>query len=159
MGEVVVGFAPVWQQDSRVLILGSFPSVKSRQVDFYYGNKQNRFWSMICSFFGEEVPATTDGKKDFLARHKVALWDVVSSCEIVGSQDATIKNYQLAAIDELVTKVPIERILCNGTLSYTLFKNNFSGLNIPFVQMPSTSPANPRYRKEIWYHELSTIFR
>lgn len=70
------GFAPVYDENSRVLVLGSFPSVKSRQIDFYYGNKQNRFWKMLCGYFGEDIPQTTQGKKEFLYRRGVALWDI-----------------------------------------------------------------------------------
>ena len=73
------GFAPVFDEDSRVLILGSFPSVKSREIDFYYGHKQNRFWKMICGYFDEEIPETVAGKKSFLQRNKIALWDMVIS--------------------------------------------------------------------------------
>ncbi len=76
------GFAPVYDGNSKVLILGSFPSVKSRRVDFYYGNKQNRFWKTVCGYFGEEVPPTVEEKKDFLARRHIALWDVALECEI-----------------------------------------------------------------------------
>ena len=87
-----IGFAPVFDGNSRVLILGSFPSVKSREIDFYYGHKQNRFWKMLCGYFGEEIPETTDGKREFLNRNKIALWDMVVSCEIKGSADASVKN-------------------------------------------------------------------
>ena len=81
------GFAPIFDKDSKLLILGSFPSVKSREIDFYYGNKQNKFWKTICGYFEEEIPESVEGKKAFLKRRKIALWDMVSSCEIQGSQD------------------------------------------------------------------------
>ncbi len=98
MSDIKYGFEPFINDDSKLLILGSFPSVKSRQVEFYYGNKQNRFWRTVCSFFGEEVPEATDDKKEFLLKRKIALWDVVTECEIVGSQDVTIKNFKVANI-------------------------------------------------------------
>ncbi len=87
-----IGFAPIFDENSRVLILGSFPSVKSREIDFYYGNKQNRFWKMLCGFFQEEIPSTQEEKIEFLLRRNVALWDMVMSCEIEGSSDASIKK-------------------------------------------------------------------
>ena len=80
------GFAPVYDADSKVLILGSFPSVKSRAIDFYYGNKQNRFWKMLCGFFGEEIPKTKEEKIEFLLRRKIALWDMIAECEIENSK-------------------------------------------------------------------------
>ena len=153
------GFAPVFDEDSRVLILGSFPSVKSREIDFYYGHKQNRFWKMLCEYFGEEIPETVFGKKDFLKRYKIALWDMVVSCEIVGSADASVKNAVTADLSEVLDHAPIEKILLNGTLSYQLFTENYGHLTVPYEKMPSTSPANPRYKEEIWRRALDEVFR
>lgn len=101
MAAIKYGFAPVFDGHSRVLILGSFPSVKSRQVEFYYGNRQNRFWRILCSFFGEGVPESVDEKKALLLRCNVALWDMVTECEIEGSSDASIKNYKVADLTKL----------------------------------------------------------
>lgn len=152
------GFAPVFDGESRVLILGSFPSVKSRQIEFYYGNKQNRFWSMLCGYFGETVPETTAEKRDFLARRKIALWDMVVACEIEGSADASVKNAETADLNEILEKAPIEKILLNGTLAYELFINRYADIPIPYQKMPSTSPANPRYQKDVWTKELDGVF-
>ncbi len=152
------GFAPVFDGESRVLILGSFPSVKSRQIEFYYGNKQNRFWGMLCGYFGENVPETTAGKRDFLARRKIALWDMVVACEIEGSADASVKNAETADLNEILEKAPIEKILLNGTRAYELFINRYADIPIPYQKMPSTSPANPRYQKEVWTKELDGVF-
>lgn len=154
-----IGFAPVFDQDSRVLILGSFPSVKSREIDFYYGHKQNRFWKMLCGYFGEEIPATTDGKKAFLGRNHIALWDMVVSCEIQGSSDASVKNAVTADLNEVLGRAKIEKILLNGTLSYDLFVKSYADLAIPYAKMPSTSPANPRYDEKIWKGALDDVFR
>lgn len=151
------GFAPVYDENSKVLILGSFPSVKSRQIDFYYGNKQNRFWKMICGFFGEQIPLTTEDKKRFLHQRKIALWDIVTSCEINGSADATVKNAELANLNEVLKVANIEKILLNGTLAYKLFLKKYEGLTIPYIKMPSTSPANPRYKEENWKNELAFL--
>jgi hypoxanthine-DNA glycosylase len=143
------GFAPIYNSESRILILGSFPSVKSRQIDFYYGNKQNRFWRMLCGFFKEEIPETTEGKKEFLYRNKIALWDMVTACEIVGSAAASVKNEELVNLDEVFSCAKIEKILLNGTLAYQLFMREYAHLSDIAVKMPSTSPANPRF---YWTH-------
>ena len=153
------GFAPVFDMDSRILILGSFPSVKSREIDFYYGHKQNRFWKMLCGYFGEEIPPTVDGKKEFLKRRNIALWDMVISCEIEGSADATVKNAVTADLNEILRHAPIERILLNGTLSYQLFINGYANLTIPYEKMPSTSPANPRYAQDVWWNALDKVYK
>ena len=154
-----IGFLPVFDGESRILILGSFPSVKSRQIDFYYGNKQNRFWRTVCGFFNEAIPETVDGKKAFLKQYKIALWDVVMSCEIEGSADASIKNAELADIPYVLANSKIEKILLNGTLAYDLFCNAYKDIPVAFVKMPSTSPANPRFNAEIWRTELNDVFR
>ena len=154
-----IGFQPIYDSESKILILGSFPSVKSRQIDFYYGNKQNRFWRTICGFFGESIPETVDDKKAFLKRYKIALWDVVMSCEIVGSSDSSIKNVELADVPQLLSNSKIEKILLNGTLAYNLFCDAYKDIVVPFVKMPSTSPANPRFNAEIWRKELNDVFR
>ena len=153
-----IGFAPVFDKSSRVLILGSFPSVKSREIDFYYGHKQNRFWKMLCGYFGEEIPTTVKEKKEFLARRNIALWDMVISCEIVGSADASVKNAVTADLSVVLDNAPIEKILLNGTLSYQLFIDGYSDLSVPYEKMPSTSPANPRYQEEVWRRALDEVF-
>ena len=153
-----MGFPPVYDERSRVLILGSFPSVKSREISFYYGNKQNRFWKMICAFFKETIPETVDGKRDFLLRNKIALWDMATACEIEGSADASIKNAQIADLNEIFKSTKIEKILLKGTLAYDLFIQKYAATTIPFVKMPSTSPANPRFDENIWHKELYEIF-
>ncbi len=154
-----LGFAPVFNEESKVLILGSFPSVKSRQIQFYYGNKQNRFWKMICGYFGETIPETVEGKTEFLLRRKIALWDMATSCEIEGSADSSIRNVELADLSIVLSKAKIVKILLNGTLAYELFIRGYANTEIPYVKMPSTSPANPRYTEEIWRKTLDEIFR
>ncbi|MDE7082722.1 MAG: DNA-deoxyinosine glycosylase [Clostridia bacterium] len=158
MEEIKHGFEPFYDENSVVLILGSFPSVKSRQVEFYYGNKQNRFWKTVCSFFGEEVPNGVDGKKDFLKRRNIALWDMVTECEIVGSQDNKIKNFKVANIKKLLQNSKINYIMLNGSKAAEIFLRNFGDTEVPFVQLPSTSPANTRFKTEVWYYALSRAF-
>ena len=152
------GFEPVFDQNSRVLILGSFPSVKSREIGFYYGNKQNRFWKTVCGFFGEEVPESVEQKRAFLLRRKIALWDVVTSCEIVGSSDASIQSEKVADIPTLIESSRIKTILCNGAKSFSLLADKFPHLLPMTVKLPSTSPANPRFSQEQWQEALSKIF-
>lgn len=158
MSEIKRGFEPVWDSESKVLILGSFPSVKSRSSSFYYGNPQNRFWKMICGYFGEQVPADNDGKRQFLYRRKIALWDVVMECEIVGSQDATIKNYKVADIPKVLESSDISLIIVNGNKAYEIFKKHFSSLKTPCIRLPSTSPANPRFDENLWFAALKAVF-
>jgi hypoxanthine-DNA glycosylase len=154
----VMGFAPVFDENSRVLILGSFPSVKSRQIDFYYGNKQNRFWKMLCSYFGEEIPPTKEQKTVFLLRNGVALWDMVAACDIIGSSDASVKNVRTVRIESLLEKSNVEKILLNGALAYELFVKEYANLPVAYAKMPSTSPANPRYDERIWKRALDEVF-
>lgn len=158
MSEIKYGFKPVYDENSRLLILGSFPSVKSRKVNFYYGNRQNRFWKMICGFFGEEVPEDTEAKISFLLRRKIALWDIVTECEIVGSQDATIQNYRVAELEKVLQNSKICSIILNGSKAYEIFVGQYGNIGVPFRKLSSTSPANTRYRQEEWYDALSGIF-
>lgn len=153
------GFAPVFDENSKVLVLGSFPSVKSREISFYYGNKQNRFWRLVCGYFREEVPLTIDGKKSFLLRNHIALWDIATACEVKGSADSSIKNAELADLSEILRVASIEKILLNGTLAYNLFLQKYADLSIPYAKMPSTSPANPRFNQAIWKNALDEVFQ
>lgn len=158
MSNTIQGFEPFFTPDSEVLILGSFPSVKSRQVQFYYGNRQNRFWKMLFGFFGEEVRERPEEKKAFLARRHVALWDIVAACEIDGSSDATIRRCQTADLARVLSAAPVRRILLNGRAAYDIFCASYAGLGVPYVRMPSTSPANPRYDERAWHAALAEVF-
>jgi len=154
-----IGFAPIFNAESKLLILGSFPSVKSREIDFYYGNKQNRFWRTLCGFFKEEIPPTIEGKKAFLFRRNIALWDMVVSCEIVGSADSSVKNEKLANLNEVLSQAPIEKIFLNGKLAYDLFMREYAHLSDMALKLPSTSPANPRFNADIWRNALNDLFK
>ncbi len=149
------GFAPVFDGRSRVLILGSFPSVKSRETAFYYGNPQNKFWKTVCGIFGEEVPEDTAGKRDFLLRRRIALWDVVESCDIAGSSDASIGNAVFADVPSVLLAAPVGKILCNGAKAFGLFAENFPQYIDMAEKLPSTSPANPRFSAEAWERALA----
>lgn len=158
MSEIAQGFAPFFNSDSRLLILGSFPSVKSREVDFYYGNPRNRFWTFLADFFKEEKPETTIEKKNFLTKHKIALWDIVTKCEIVGSSDASIKNYLVADLNEVLNFAHIETILINGGTAYKIFEKYYKKISVPYIKLGSTSPANVMCDKGEWFNELSRTF-
>ena len=151
--ERVHGFVPVFDSNSRVLILGSFPSVKSRQAQFYYGNKQNRFWKMLSEAFAESEPQTVEEKTRLCLKHNVALWDIVASCQITGSMDVDIRDYELVDLQRVLSGSKIEKILCNGATSYKLTKAAYGG-NVPVYKLPSTSPANVRFDKAAWFELL-----
>lgn len=151
------GFEPVYDKDSELLILGSFPSVKSREISFYYGHPRNRFWNTLFAFFGENPLATVAEKRSFLLAHKIALWDVVTSCEIVGSSDASIREAQIADIAAIVSQSRIRAILCNGSKAYDLFTAHFPHYLGITEKMPSTSPANPRFSAETWNQTLKRV--
>lgn len=151
--EKLRGFEPIFDSNSRVLILGSFPSVKSRQSQFYYGNKQNRFWKVLCEAFGASEPLTVEDKIRLCLNNNVALWDVVASCRITGSMDADIKDYELVNLQPVLASSKIEKILCNGAMAYKLTKTAYDG-NVPVYKLPSTSPANVRFDKTAWLKNL-----
>ena len=153
------GFPPVYDKNSKILILGSFPSVKSREISFYYGHKQNRFWRTLCGYFNETIPQDTTTKIEFLYRHRIALWDIVTSCEIIGSSDSSIKNAEIADFNEILNCAKIEKIFLNGSLAYQLFMQKYENLNIPYVKLPSTSSANPRFNLQTWEDALNDVFQ
>lgn len=153
--ERAAGFAPVYGKNSRVLILGSFPSVKSREVGFYYGNPQNRFWKTVCGYFGEMIPEDIAGKTEFLLRHKIALWDAVESCEIEGSSDSSIQAESVAGVAALVTACGANAVLCNGSKSYSVLEKHYPALLPITKKLSSTSPANPRFSEKEWFAALN----
>ena len=137
---------PVYDENSKILILGSFPSVKSRVTGFFYGHPQNRFWRVVAAVRNEAVPETTAEKKSFLLRNGIAVWDVIKSCDITGSGDSSIKNAVPNDISVILKTAPIERIFCNGAASYKLYKRFLEPeTGMAAVKLPSTSPANAAY--------------
>lgn len=146
---VVHEFGPVYDEDSQVLILGSFPSVKSREQQFYYGHPQNRFWKVVASAYGEEIPVTIEEKKVFLHRNHIALWDVIESCDIVGSSDSSIRNVVANDMDVILRAADIRAIYANGDKAYQLFLKYCKREGQPEVcKLPSTSPANAAWSVE-----------
>ena len=159
------GFEPVFDQHSRVLVLGSFPAVLSRANAFYYGNPQNRFWRVMAACLGVPVPpnegdslasgepATLDAsvaaKRAMLLNGGVALWDVIESCDIKGSSDASIKNVVPARVELITSNASIEQVICNGGTAGRLYKRYLQERTcLPAVVLPSTSPANAAWRLE-----------
>ncbi len=154
------GFEPVFDERSRTLVLGSFPSVLSRANDFYYGNPQNRFWRVAAACLSESVPATIAEKRAMLLAHGIALWDVISSCDIVGSSDASIRNVVPADIARVTDVARIERVVCNGGTAGRLYHRHLEReTGLPAVVLPSTSPANAAWSLERlidrWRQELA----
>lgn len=134
---------PVYNKDSRILILGSFPSVKSREVQFFYGHPQNRFWQVLAAVWESPIPKTTEEKRTFLLTHRVALWDVVASCEITGSADSSIKEVVPNDLRRILDCAEIERIYVNGKTAerfYRRYLRKSTGREV--ICLPSTSPAN-----------------
>ena len=136
-------FPPIYDGNSRILILGSFPSVKSREQLFFYGHPQNRFWRVTAAVYGSEAPGTIPEKKEFLLSHGIALWDVIASCEITGSSDSSIKNVAVNDLSSIFAASDIKRIFVNGQTA----KRFYDRYTKPLVGreaavLPSTSPAN-----------------
>ena len=137
---------PWFTDESRVLILGTIPSVKSREYGCYYGHPQNRFWSTLATLFGESTPHGTEECRAFAFRHHLALWDVLASCDIRGSEDASIANEYPNDLTYILKKSPIELIVTTGTRSKSLYDRYWKDkIDLPVVMLPSTSPANRRW--------------
>ena len=139
-------FPPLYDARSRVLILGSFPSIKSREQMFFYGHLQNRFWRVIPALFGEDIPTTIEEKKSLILRNHLALWDTIASCEITGSSDASITNVVANDLRPILDAADIRAIFCNGATSYQWYNKLLRGeLGREAALLPSTSPANARW--------------
>ncbi len=134
---------PIYDENSKILILGSFPSVKSRETGFYYGHPQNRFWRVTAAVFGTDLPGTIEEKKNFLLARNIALWDVIASCEIKGSADSTIRNVTPNDLSVILDNAKIRKIFVNGKTAEGYYKK-YTELKtgIKAICLPSTSPAN-----------------
>lgn len=137
---------PLYNPDSRILILGSFPSVKSREAMFFYGHPQNRFWPLMARLFDEPVPLSVEQKRTLALTHGVALWDSIHSCTIVGSSDSSVRDVVPNDLTPILTGSRVERIFCNGALSYSMYKKYiYPSTGIEAIKLPSTSPANAAF--------------
>ena len=144
---------PLYDKNSRVLILGSFPSVKSRKAAFFYAHPQDRFWPTLATLFGEETPKTVEEKRSLALRHGVALWDTIGSCEIVGSSDASITNVVPNDLRVILDAADIRAVFCNGGTSYDSYNRYCrAAAGREAVKLPSTSPANARWTQEKLLH-------
>ena len=142
-------FPPLYNEDSRILILGSFPSVKSREQRFFYGHPQNRFWKVTAAVFDCAVPQTIEEKRQFLLEHGVALWDTIASCDIVGSSDSSIKNVVPNDLTPVLEGAKIERIFVNGKTSEKYYNRYIRDkIGREALCLPSTSPANAAWSVE-----------
>ena len=142
-------FEPVFSPESKVLILGSLPSVRSRAEGFYYGHPRNRFWPVLAGILGEPVPADNEGRRAMILRHGLALWDVIAACDIVGSSDASVRNAVPVDIRRIMGAAPVERIICNGALAGKLYRQHLQPITgVEAIVLPSTSPANAAWSQE-----------
>lgn len=140
------GIDPVYNQDSKILILGSFPSVKSREGNFFYHHPQNRFWKILAIIYDNQNLITIENKKQFLLENNIALWDVIASCSIEGSSDSSIENVIVNDLSSIINKSNITKIYTNGNVADRLYqKYCFPILKIAAVKLPSSSPANASY--------------
>lgn len=152
-------FEPIFDERSRVLILGTLPSVKSREGQFYYHHPQNRFWKVLAKICKTEPPATIAEKKAMLLDHGIAIWDVVQSCDIIGSSDSSIKNVTPADLSVILRQASVKTIFLNGGKAWDLYQKYCAGMTeLPAVKLPSTSPANAAWSLEkltaVWSEEL-----
>ena len=153
-------FPPLFDRDSKILILGSFPSVKSREQMFFYGHPQNRFWKVLAAVFEEPVAETINEKKDLLITHHIALWDVIAECKIEGSSDASISDVRANDLSPIFEETAIEKIIVNGRTAEKYYKKYIEPeIHRKAVCLPSTSPANAAWSLErlakAWGEELN----
>lgn len=146
---VVHPIPPTYDALSKILILGSFPSVKSREQGYFYGHPKNRFWKVLAAVFQEDEPKSVEEKKAFLYRHRIAVWDVIASCDIIGSSDSKITNVRVNDVKKLLIQTSIGRIYVNGKKAAQLYKKYLmQTTGIEAVVLPSTSPANAAWKLE-----------
>ena len=143
-------FEPIFNEKSRILILGTLPSVKSREQNFYYGHPQNRFWKVLARICEtEKVPESIEEKKIILLEHQIAVWDVIAECDIIGSSDSSIKNVVPTDLNIILKNAPIQQIYGNGGKAYSLYqKYSYPKIQREMVKLPSTSPANAAWQIE-----------
>ena len=146
---IIHPISPVFDKDARILILGSFPSVKSREEGFFYGHPQNRFWKVLAIIFDEEIPGSIAEKKAFLLCNHIALWDVIGSCDITGSSDSSIRNVTPNDLHVIIDEADIRSIYVNGKTALRYYqKYTEPEILRPVVCLPSTSPANAAWNLE-----------
>lgn len=142
---IIHAFDPVFDSESRILILGTMPSPKSRELGFYYSHPRNRFWPVLAKIFGEDVPETPEKKADFCLLHKIALWDVLRECDIEGASDSSIKNAVPNDLSVILNSADIKAVFTTGATAARLYKKYLEQeTGIAAIPLPSTSPANAK---------------
>lgn len=155
---IIHNFQPIYDEQSRILMLGTMPSPKSREVGFYYGHPRNRFWKVISDVCGEELPATREAKIAFALRNRIAVWDVLAGCEIRGADDSSIRNPVPNDMSRILETADIRAIYATGTKAWQLYqKYCYPVTGIEAIRLPSTSPANCRMSYEELYREYAVI--
>ncbi|HHW95397.1 MAG TPA: DNA-deoxyinosine glycosylase [Mogibacterium sp.] len=149
---------PLFQADSRILVLGSFPSVKTREYGFFYGHAQNRFWPLLERIFSVKLSTDIEERRAFLLQHYIAVYDVIYQCDIIGSSDASIQNAVPSDLSPIFQEADIKQVFCNGGTSYRYYqKYQERKTGFKAVQLPSTSPANARYSIDDLYEQWKII--
>ena len=147
--KIIHPIPPLYDENSKILILGSFPSVKSREAMFFYGHPQNRFWKLMARLFDEEIPQTVEEKKQLVLSRHIAMWDTIRSCTITGSSDSSIRDVVPNDLSVILDHSRVDRIFCNGAASYKLYVKYIEPTTgIKAVKLPSTSPANAAYHMD-----------
>ena len=155
---IIHPFPPLFDENSKTLILGSFPSVKSRESMFFYGHPQNRFWKVLAIIFNQPITQNIEDKKNLVLDNGLALWDSIHSCTVIGSSDSSIKDVIPNDIRDIIQNSNINRIFCNGALSHKMYmKYIFPDTGIKAVKLPSTSPANATFSLEKLVEEWKMI--
>ena len=159
MEHIIHPIPPFYDKGSQVLILGSFPSVKSREQMFFYGHPQNRFWKVMAAVYNDDVPVTVPEKKAFLLKNNIALWDVIASCDIEGSSDSSIGNVTANDLSVILNKAKIRQIFVNGKTAEKYYKKYIEQIiKRKAVCLPSTSPANAAWSLEqlinVWKEKI-----
>lgn len=158
MERVAHPIPPLYNQESKILVLGSFPSVKSREGRFFYHHPQNRFWRVMGAVFDEAVPITVEEKRELLLRNHIAVWDVIQSCDILGSADSSIRNAVPNDLSPILRSAKLNRIISNGSTSYQLYRKHlFPITGIEALKLSSTSPANASCSLEDLIREWSIL--
>ena len=151
-------FRPLFQTDSKILILGSFPSIKTREYGFFYGHPRNRFWPLLERIFGVKLSTDIEERRAFLLQHHLAVYDVIYRCDIIGSGDASIQNVVPSDLSPILKEADIRQIFCNGGTAYRYYqKYQEQKTEVKAIQLPSTSPANARFSMDDLYHQWKII--
>ena len=160
MDRIIHPFGPLFNESSRILILGSFPSVKSRKQQFFYGHPQNRFWKVLAALYQQDVPVTVDQKKALILENHLALWDSVASCVITGSSDASIREVRANDLSVILDNSAVQKIFCNGKTSWQMYEKWIRPATArEAVCLPSTSPANAQWTLDRLIDAWSVILR